>query len=149
MKTIKLNGISINSSGGGGIPFKSDLGINLDLRSGASFVDSVGGEVAGIMLPTFNAGGVKSVFGDKTRVAEKIYDGGDYTMFMRILQHTSNTATHRLMTLGGGVTSGTRGIEMVITSDRIRIYTADGTTGYSPYLTSGSLNTLNRLELIT
>lgn len=135
-------GIGIDSVSGGGIPLKSDLLRNYDSRVSLQMVDSVNSASADIMLPSFLAGGAKSLQGDKTRVAEKLYDGGTYTLFMRISQHTSNTGTHRLMTLGGGVTSASRGIEMVITGDRIRIYTADGTTLYNPYLTTGSLNTL-------
>jgi len=71
----------------GTIPFKSDLLEDLSVRSGSSLIDSVSGEAkATILLSEFYGDNVKTIYGDKTRVQEHIYDGNNHTIYFRFKQ---------------------------------------------------------------
>jgi len=76
-----------SGSRNGTIPFKSDLLEDLSIRSGSSLIDSVSGEAkATILLSEFYGDNVKTIYGDKTRVQEHIYDGNNHTIYFRFKQ---------------------------------------------------------------
>jgi hypothetical protein len=113
-------------------------------RSGLDLIDSISGiSKASILMPTFNFGGARNIYGVKTRTQEHLFDGNDHTIYFQFFQHTDLTIVNtKLFTLGGGTVAARRGIDIYVGSNRMRIYANDGTLQVTPYLTGTGLNAL-------
>lgn len=120
------------AAGGGGIPFESDLLLNLSTRSGSSLMDAVSGTAqATVLTPVFvqSTAGTGIIYGDKTRSSELCLDGNDYTYHVKFRQMVDvpTDAVRELITFGGGTSAERRGIHIYSNYNRLRIAACDGT----------------------
>jgi len=111
-----------------------DLLLDFDSRSGNTLVDSVSAETATILTPEFkvvNSGAY--IYGDKTRTAEKLFDGNDYTIYWRMKQVAAvEDALIGIVNLGRG-TASARGISFRYYFQRVFVYIGDGTANHINY----------------
>lgn len=112
---------------------EDDLALKFDSRSGSQLVDSIGAETADILIKEFlSSDGSKSIQGDKTRAAEKLFDGSDYTIYFRLKQNAAvTTTTYEIVELGKQ--GNERGIEIRTYIDIVRIEIHDGTNQVISY----------------
>lgn len=99
----------------GGLPFRPDLNLLAEGRSGLTIPASIGSGIT-ITTPTFTAAGTRSVKGDKTNVLERALDGNSHTIYIKIKQIAAISATQNVLSFGRNMSGYTRGIVVLTTT---------------------------------
>jgi hypothetical protein len=115
-----------------GIPFAEDLVFTELSRTGNELIDGDSVKQAEILTPFFlqSASATSSFNGDKTRLAEKIFDGNSYTFYFRFQQLVAANPSlnnQPLLVLGSN-SSSRRGIRLYSYQNRLSMLCSDGTT---------------------
>jgi len=129
LKYIPLTGARGNLSGFSSWDnFFSQLSILLkfDLRSEDELIDSIEGETASILTPVLKSSNPNThyISGDKTRSGEHLFDGNNYTLYLKFLPIADDNSL--IFSFGGASTNARRGIEIrKISNTQINIVADD------------------------
>jgi hypothetical protein len=122
------------------LPFRGDLSMRLDTRSGGTLNDSAGEYDATVLVPELLCpDSTTGLIGDATRACEKILDGNNYTIYLRAKFEEDIEGERRMF--NAGTTSG-RYFKIYNYYNQLRVRCSDGSNNDSAVLTSDKTNDL-------
>lgn len=136
-KIVQFNNAMIYSPDNS-IPFLGDLASNYSIRSGSYFIDPIANDTAEILIPEFVGNNIAQLRGDNSRVAERLWDGNDYSLYFRMKQADSVNVTGFL--INDIFNTGTTGRRLTLRLfyQHFAVYISDGTTDYTDFIYSNS-----------
>lgn len=99
-------------------------------RSGLTMPDNLGSDDISILTPTFKLSAASSDYqltGDKTRSAEKLFDGNSYTIYFKMKQTENTSGVPFMLNFGNDSSSAKKGIGMYGIAQNMYIMFSDGT----------------------